>query len=83
MDACLVFSQRALAVVPWQGVCCCFGSQSLRCVLSRASSLLCGFYRPVKEKSLSLAVGTEESRSDCKPQCEVSETVVLPFERSH
>ena len=52
-------------------------------VLSRASSLLCGFYRHVKEKSLSLAVGTEEPRSDCKPQCEVSETVVLLFERSH
>ena len=56
---------------------CCFGNQSLHCVLGRVSSFLCGFYSPVKEQSLSLVFGVVDSRSDCKLWCDVSETVVL------
>ena len=56
---------------------CCFGNQSLHCMLGRASSLLRGFYSPIKEQSLSLVFGVEDSRSDCKLWCDVSENVAL------
>lgn len=77
MDACLIFPQGALPIVSLTGSMSVVLVIRACTVLGRASSLLCGFYSPVKEQSLSLVFGVVDSRSDCKLWCDVSETVAL------
>lgn len=77
MDACLLFPQCSLAIVPL------IGSMSVVLVIRACTvcwagrPLARGFYSPIKEQSLSLVFGVEDSRSDCKLWCDISETVAL------
>lgn len=77
MDACHIFPQCVLASVSLMGFECCCGDQGLQWILSKSSSLLCGYHRSVGDLVCSPLGRVEATRSISELYCGVGRTGAL------